>query len=79
MSDNDEEYFEDYYNFPLGSKITSFIGANDYNINDKSDIGIADDDQDSGNYESYSPVHKDSTVRLVSAAGNTFVPEHYTT
>jgi len=79
VSDNDEEYFEDYYNFPLGSKITSFIGANDYTINDKSDIGIADDDQDSGNYESYSPVHKDSTVRLVSAAGNTFVPEHYTT
>jgi len=84
VSDNDEEYFEDYYNFPLGSKITSFIGENDYDINDytindKSDFGIADDDQDRGNYESYSPVHKDSKVRLVSAAGKTFVPEHYTT
>ena len=85
VSDDDDEYFEDYYNFPFGSRITSVIS---------NDVSSADIDATDGDIPlrsqtleevapdnekiSYSPVHDDDVVRLVVASGNTFVPEHYT-
>ena len=85
VSDNDEEYFEDYYNFPFGSRITSVISndvragtsnvAEDADIHPPSETGVIDLDNEK---VSYHPVHDDDVVRLVVASGNTFVPEHYT-
>ena len=88
VSDDDEEYFEDYYNFPFGSRITSVISndlggfagagsdATDGDIPERSETleEITPDNEK----VSYSPVHDDDVVRLVVASGNTFVPEHYT-
>ena len=88
VSDDDDEYFEDYYNFPFGSRITSVI-SNDVGEVSGADIVATDgyiplrsetrEEITPDNEKiSYSPVHDDDVVRLVVASGNTFVPEHYT-
>jgi len=88
VSDDDEEYFEDYYNFPFGSRITSVI-SNDVGRVPGADSDPTDEDiplrsetpeeiTPDNEKISYSPVHDDDVVRLVVASGNTFVPEHYT-
>ena len=86
VSDDDEEYFEDYYNFPFGSRITSVI-SNDVTADvagtgidpTDGDIPLPSETREEVKEEiSYSPVHDDDVVRLVVASGNTFVPEHYT-
>lgn len=43
VSDDDEEYFEDYYNFPFGSRITSFISSRE-NASKSRSINVAADD-----------------------------------
>ena len=89
VSDDDEEYFEDYYNFPFGSRITSVISINDVGPVSGADSDSTDEDiplrsetpeeiTPDDEKISYSPVHDDDVVRLVVASGNTFVPEHYT-
>ena len=43
VTDDDEEYFEDYYNFPFGSRITSFISSQE-NASKSRSINVAVDD-----------------------------------
>ena len=75
VSDNDEdEYFEDYYNFPLGSRITSVIN----NLDSRNNEDDEDLDQVERSDDDYEPVHKDAVVKLVIAEDNKIVPEHYT-
>ena len=72
----DEDYFEDYYIFPFGSRLTSVI------LNPSSESGPASGEvgQEGDQEERIDPVHPGSPqpVRFVKTLNNTFVPEFYT-
>lgn len=77
----DEDYFEDYYIFPFGSRLTSVILA----PSSESGPASAEDQEITESLgvksrERIAPVHPGSPqpVRFVKTLNNTFVPEFYT-